>query len=166
MTCVVALRHGKKMYMGADSRIVHDNFKFTSNNYPKIIKYDNCAIGYAGNTTPKRVLESLNPVLRTQKDVYKFTKKLFEKLKELDGDELETELLICTKKAIYMADKYLDCFEMGNYWAIGSGSEFALGAMEILNTMGLNPKSQIEEALKTASKYCTDVGPPYKVIEV
>ena len=67
-----------------------------------------------------------------------------------DGDQL----MICHQGGIYVIDhSYQVGQPKGNFFAIGTGAKYALGALEILNDASMNNEQLVNRALEISSKY-------------
>ncbi|MBS0321564.1 MAG: MFS transporter [Proteobacteria bacterium] len=167
MTTLVAVRKGGQLAIAADSLTTFGDLKLSSTydrSYEKILQYKGTYIGLCGSAAHQLVFESL---LREHK-TFDFSTKLgiFDTLrrlhpilkeqhflnpKEEEDDPYESTqitALIANAQGIFGVYSMREVFEYTRFWAIGSGREFALGAMNALyprlKTAGALAKAGVE----------------------
>ncbi len=149
MSTVVIVRKNNSACIAADSLTSFGDTKQASEfvvNSDKIMQFNNFHLGVVGSTAHSLVLKSL---FEHHADKINFTSQLaiFDSLrllhpilkeeyflngKEDDDDPYESsrfDSLIMTDKGIYGLYSLREVDEYSQYWAIGSGAEYALGAM-------------------------------------
>lgn len=179
MTCVAAVVHNGKIYMGADSAGSDEEtgviFKFKS---PKVFKRDKYMIGYAGSYRYGKLLQytfELPPVpanLKTAEQLDKFVNNvvmasLRKQSKDLDLDKDEMDF-----DCVFGINGHL--FEVSNGWfalepempflAIGSGLKYAMGSLYTTQPWK-DPYQRLNVALSSAAEYSMSVSAPFTIIE-
>ena len=148
MTTLVIVRKGDDIAIAADSLTTFGDTRLGADHdrtYDKIVHYRDTYIGLCGSAAHQLVFESL---LRRE-ETLDFSNKFaifetFRKLhpilkeqhflnpKEEEDDPYEsTQMtgLIANANGIFGVYSMREVFEYSQYWAVGSGREFALGAM-------------------------------------
>ena len=80
-----------------------------------------------------------------------------------EGQEFESNqifALIANKTGAYEIQSYREVHNIGQYWAIGSGKRFALGAMHAIYNAEKNPRVIAEKGLKAACEFDESSGLP------
>lgn len=180
MTCVVAIKDGNKIWMGADDMITTGSDYYMLG-YNKIIKRNNMLIGLAGNLHIMQLIQcGFFPKLQQtdkQNDLEYLVmtlaqelRKMLEKFKAFDKDKEDdetpsVEMLIAYRGKIYKITDDLCVLEAEqNFQAIGTGHAIAMGSL--LTTKGMpeiDPEKKLRLALKTAASYILGVGPSVKI---
>jgi len=91
------------------------------------------------------------------KDATRFSREVFLELKntldcspsfipDKDGEEDIAEILILSKGKIFSSGSQMDVLESSNFTAIGSGADFATGAMSVLYG-NIKSESELREAV-------------------
>ena len=111
-------------------------------------------------------------VLDTTLDVAKFMNKfmeLFEEKGDADSED-EVGLLFVTPKKIFCTMGRSNVSEIASFAAVGSGSDYAIGALEILQTAGKftakSLETSVHKAIEVACKWCVGCEAPIEVISV
>lgn len=178
MTCIVGLMQDNKVYMGADGCMTWcgDNF---IDHQGKIFKVGGYTFAFCGTTriqsaiqyrfkVPKRGNMKLDKYLST-----KFTDKLRDTLVAMKAipttDQkalnMDSSFIIARKNMLCAVSSDFCIVQVKGFLALGSGMDFALGALEATQSMK-DPKKRIQIALEASGKYSPSVGPPYEVWEV
>ncbi|MEM8863630.1 MAG: hypothetical protein AAGD96_35425, partial [Chloroflexota bacterium] len=71
--------------------------------------------------------------------------------------------LLANPYGIFSITCYRDVTEYSKFWALGSGANFALGAMDILYSQKLTASEIAKEAALTATKFSPGCAPPIHV---
>jgi len=148
MTTIVVVRKNGYAAIAADTLTTFGNTRLTPQNdasYDKILCYEGSYIGLCGSAAHHLVIESSMrrlPELRLngKSDIFESFRRLHPVLKdehflnpkEDDDDPYESSqitALIANPSGIYAVFSLREVFEYNRYWAIGSGSDYALGAM-------------------------------------
>ena len=149
MSTVVVVKKAGKVCIAADSLTSFGDLKMGSGYdaaHDKIIKYQDCYIGIVGSAAHSLVMESILNDKDTEVDlssrlgIFESFRKLHPVLKEKyflnskdeDDDPYEStqiDGLIANPSGIFGIHSLREVSEYTKFWAIGSGSEYALGAM-------------------------------------
>jgi len=148
MTTIVVVRKGKQAAIAADSLTVFGTTRLAPeyDRHPhKIIAYRDSFVGVAGSAAHQLVLENLlvkHPDLQLhgKEAIYESFRRLHPLLKdeaflnpkEEEDDPYESSqmtVMIANPAGIFAVYSMREVFEFERYWAIGSGRDFALGAM-------------------------------------
>jgi ATP-dependent HslUV protease subunit HslV len=148
MTTIVVVRKGGTAVIAADSLTTFGPTRLSPayDRHPeKVTAYGDSFIGVAGSAAHQLVLENL--LLRTpgldfhgKGAIYESFRKLHPMLKddaflnpkEEEDDPYESSqmtVMIANPAGIYAVYSMREVFEFDRFWAIGSGRDFALGAM-------------------------------------
>ncbi len=150
MTTIVVVRKGGKAALAADSLTTFGSTRLApayDRNPHKIIAFRDSFIGVAGSAAHQLVLENLlgkNPdlALHGKESIYESFRRLHPQLKdeaflnpkEEDDDPYESSqmtVMIANPSGIFAVYSMREVFEFDRFWAIGSGRDFALGAMHV-----------------------------------
>ena len=151
MTTLVIVRKDDDIVIAADSLTTFGDTRLAAEHdrtYDKIVQYRGTYIGLCGSAAHQLVFESL---LKERKDldfsskagIFETLRKLHPILKEqhfLNPKEEEDDpyestqitAMIANPRGIYGVYSMREVFEYTRFWAVGSGREFALGAMQVL----------------------------------
>lgn len=152
MSTIVVVRKNDKVCIAADSLTTFGDLRMGSaydRDYDKLQSYDGGYFGIVGSAAHALVMES---VLSDDKLEIDFNSRLgifetfralhpvlkehyFLNSKDEEDDPYEAthiDALICNPKGIFGVYSLREVSEYHKFWAIGSGSEFALGAMHAL----------------------------------
>ena len=151
MTTLVVVRKHNEVAIAADSLTTFGDTRLSAQFdriYDKIVRYRDSFIGVAGSAAHQLVLENL--LARSQDldfhgkgAIYESFRKLHPMLKddaflnpkEEEDDPYESTqvtALIANGSGIFGVYSMREVFEYTQFWAVGSGREFALGAMQAL----------------------------------
>src|SRR6476661_6686558 len=155
MTTIVVARKGDRAVIAADSLTTFGSTRLApayDRSPHKISAYRDSFIGVAGSAAHQLVLENLlerNPMLdlHGKAAIYETFRKLHPVLKdemflnpkEEDDDPYESSqmtVMIANPSGIFAVYSMREVFEFDRFWAIGSGRDFALGAMFVLYGKG------------------------------
>ncbi|MEO5677217.1 MAG: MFS transporter [Usitatibacter sp.] len=148
MTTIVVVRKGESAVIAADSLTTFGTTRLApayDRSPQKVMAYRESYIGVAGSAAHQLVLENLlqrNPNLdfNGRSAIYETFRKLHPVLKEeaflnpkeKDDDPYESSqmtVMIANPAGIFAVYSMREVFEFDRFWAIGSGRDFALGAM-------------------------------------
>jgi len=147
MTTIVVVRRGPQVAIGADSLVTFGETRlpghYEAND--KLIHVGDSCVGLAGSTAHFEVLRRAlpqidGPAMHTRSQVFETFLKVHQVLKEQyflntkeeDDDPYESSqitALIANPGGIFGVYSYREVFSFERFWAIGSGRNFALGAM-------------------------------------
>lgn len=164
MTTLVAVRKHDEIVIAADSLTTFGDLKLAApfdRSPEKIVRYRDTFLGLCGSAAHQLVFESL---LASREDldftgriaIFDTLRKLHPVLKdqhflnpkEEDDDPYESTqitALIANGHGIFGVYSMREVFEYTRFWAVGSGREFALGAMH-----ALYPRLKTAEAVARA----------------
>jgi ATP-dependent protease HslVU (ClpYQ) peptidase subunit len=176
MTCVVAVKYDKKVWMGGDRCLSDmDGGFYMPTTDPKIFKKGSMLIGFAGSVRMGKVLKyDFEPPKLDLRNLDKYMNIDFIKsLREcaernnlrIDTSEREdrAELIIGVNGRIFGVEDDWQVSEfISDHLAIGSGMPYALGSL--YSTTGMHPDERIKLALEAAEKYCNSVCQPFDYI--
>lgn len=148
MTTLVVVRKGDFVAIGADSLTTFGDTRLAAEHdrtYDKIVRYRETYIGLCGSAAHQLVFQSLlakhgDLDFANKSGIFETFSKLHPILKEqhfLNPKEEEDDPYESTQVTALIANAYgifgvfsmREVFEYTQYWAAGSGREFALGAM-------------------------------------
>jgi ATP-dependent protease HslVU (ClpYQ) peptidase subunit len=164
LTTIVLVRKGDSAVIAADSLTTFGTTRLApayDRSPEKIVAYRDSFIGVAGSAAHQLVLENVlarNPSLELhgKAAIYESFRKLHPILKEdafLNPKEEEDDpyessqmtAMIANSSGIFAVYSMREVFEFDRFWAIGSGRDFALGAM-----YALYPKTKSAAAIAEA----------------
>jgi ATP-dependent HslUV protease subunit HslV len=148
MTTIVVVRKGDEIAIAADSLTTFGDTRLAAvhdRTYDKIVQYRGSYVGLCGSAAHQLVFDNLlkkhdDLDLSTKSAVFETFRKLHPILKEQhflnpkeeDDDPYESTqvtALIANEHGIFGVYSMREVFEYTQFWAAGSGREFALGAM-------------------------------------
>src|SRR5664279_5602393 len=164
MTTIVVVRKGDEIAIAADSLTTFGDTRLAAQHdrtYDKIVHYRGSYIGLCGSAAHQLVFDSLlkrhdDLDFSTKAAVFETFRKLHPILKEqhfLNPKEEEDDpyestqvtALVANAEGIFGVYSMREVFEYTRFWAVGSGREFAIGAM-----YALYPKLRTAEAIARA----------------
>lgn len=183
MTCIVGLKHNKKIYIGGDSAAIAD-LSVNTRKDTKVFLNGKFLIGYAGSYRLGQIMRfNFKPPKREAgKDAYEymcvdFVKRMQKTFSEngFNGENKRSEketsgqLLVAYDGELYeICEDYQVGILHDAYNAIGCGADIALGAMYATgqSTSILKPEERVKIALDAASKYSAGVLPPHVILSI
>lgn len=190
MSVIVAVKKDGKTVMAADSQSNFGSQKFSDDNLSdmKILRHNKSLIGFSGWTLYDNILKDFlskkaNGSLRlnTTASVYSVFRKFYSALSKdyAFNDEhnrskedsspfadLDTNFLIANKSSIFLISDDLCVSSFNQFYAVGSGSEYALGALYTLYSKDLDANQIAYEAVEAASHYDIYCGGKTTVLSV
>ncbi len=151
MTTIVVVKKGKDAAIAADTLTTYGNQLESSRyikNHKKIVKYKESYFAMTGWSASQTAFEDLLKktkvefLLRNEKEVFNAQMQIHKLLKENyflkadknDSDAFETSranMLLANPSGIYALSEYRYVKELSRFYAYGSGSDYALGAMYV-----------------------------------
>lgn len=172
MTTIAVVKKNGFAAIAADTLTTFGNTRLSAHNdasHDKILKYGDSYIGICGSAAHHLVLASVlakTPDLRLQSkaEIFETFRKLHPILKEEhflnptedDDDPYESSqitALIANTSGIYAIYSMREVFEYNRFWAIGSGNEFALGAMHQAYARYENPADLARVAIDAGAEF-------------
>jgi len=148
MTTLVAVRKSHEIAIAADSLTTFGDTRLSADydrTFDKIVHYRNTYVGLCGSAAHQLVFESLlakhseldfsnkAAIFETFRKLHPILKEQhFLNPKEEEDDPYESTqitALIANQNGIFGVYSMREVFEYTRFWAVGSGREFALGAM-------------------------------------
>jgi ATP-dependent HslUV protease subunit HslV len=149
MTTLVVVKKNKEVAIAADSLVTFGDTRLADayEENEKIFQVDDSFVGLAGSSAhfpvmrtllngmepAERKLHSREDVFRTFSKIHSLLKEhFFLNTKEEDDDPYESSQITCmiaNASGIYGVYSYREVFRFERFWGIGSGRNFALGAM-------------------------------------
>jgi ATP-dependent protease HslVU (ClpYQ) peptidase subunit len=154
MTTIVAIQHKDKVVFGADSQVTSPNGRIS--NHPKMIKVSergDFIIAGSGECAPCDIAQHIwippKPTAKDLLDVYHFmiskvvpSLKLCFKEQEFkwneadeDGETRFSFLIAVGGEVFELADDMSICLDTKGFYGVGSGSNYAIGALSAGATM-------------------------------
>ena len=177
MTCIVAISHNDRVYMGGDAASVdEDSSLISSRKEPKIFIKNGYLLGYAGSFRFGKVLQhTFNPPKLSDDDIDKFLNTTFVnslreccELNKVDpgSEEDSSEMLIGVAGRVFeFCNDWHFGEDINDFNAIGSGTKFALGSLYSTRRLR-TPNARIQLALESAERFSTSVRGPFTILEL
>ena len=174
MSIAVAVKKGRKTVIAADTQSNFGDRRVTVDNHraPKIRRVGSSYIATSGWGIYDDILRDhltrvRKPAVRTEKDVFAFFMKLWKELHERyslvndqahDDDhspfgDLDAAFLVVSKDAIMHVSGNMSVSRFEKYYAIGSGADFAMGALHVLYDRVQDAEQLAREACATAMAF-------------
>ena len=148
----------------------------------KLLKHGNSYFGIAGSAAHQLVLESLlkkHPefTFNGREEIYESFRKIhpilkdeaFLNPKEEDDDPYESSqltALVANPSGIFGVYSMREVFEFDKFWSIGSGRDFALGAMYTIYKGRKSAEDIAKIGVMAGAEYDTGTGLPMNVASV
>lgn len=180
MTCIVGLVEDGKIYLGGDSAGIADD-DIQRIDTPKVFQKQHLLIGYTWSFRMGQIIQYADkfPELFEHPDNYTYLIKHFVPflraefkdagwLRTEDSQDLGGKFLVGIRGELFVIHAHFQVLRMfDNFNAIGSGSQYALGAMRILkHNTDKEPAIKVGLALAAASYFSTSVGGPFVIKEL
>ena len=185
MTTIVLVRKGDSAVIAADSLTTFGTTRLApayDRSPHKIVAYRDSFIGVAGSAAHQLVLENLlarSPALELhgKAAIYETFRRLhpilkdeaFLNPKEEDDDPYESSqmtVMIANPTGIFAVYSMREVFEFDRFWAIGSGRDFALGAMYSIYARAKNAVAIAEAGVLAGAEFDTGTALPVNLHEV
>jgi ATP-dependent HslUV protease, peptidase subunit HslV len=182
MSTIVVVKKNGKIAIAADTLSMFGERKVQPkymSNRSKIHKSGNSYIGIIGSVAHNNVVESLITrhkrllSFRSTQEIFETYRKLHPILKEEyyintsegnDDDEYESSqisALIANPYGIFGMYSWREVIEYEHFWSIGSGSEYALGAMFTAYNSHDNPEDIARLGIEASCEFDSASGLPY-----
>ena len=185
MTTIVVVRKGESAVIAADSLTTFGTTRLgpAYDRYPqKVTAYGDSFLGVAGSAAHQLVLENLlartaNLDFHGKAAIYDSFRKLHPLLKdeaflnpkEEEDDPYESSqmtVMIANPSGIFAVYSMREVFEFDRFWAIGSGRDFALGAMYTLYPKAKSAVAVAEAGVMAGAEFDTGTSVPITLHEV
>jgi ATP-dependent protease HslVU (ClpYQ) peptidase subunit len=172
MTTLVVVRKGGSVAIAADSLTTFGDTRLAAvhdRTYDKIVRFRDTYIGLCGSAAHQLVFESLlnkhgDLDFSTKAGIFETFRKLHPILKEQhflnpkeeDDDPYESTqitALIANGSGIFGVYSMREVFEYTQFWAAGSGREFALGAMHSLHGRLRTPEAVAKAGVEAGAMF-------------
>lgn len=185
MTTIVVVRKGESAVIAADSLTIFGTTRLApayDRSPQKVVAYRESFIGVAGSAAHQLVLENIlqrNPNLdfNGRAAIYETFRKLHPVLKEEaflnpkeeDDDPYESSqmtVMVANPAGIFAVYSMREVFEFDRFWAIGSGRDFALGAMYSLYSKTKSPADIAKAGVIAGAEFDTGTALPLNLHEL
>jgi ATP-dependent HslUV protease subunit HslV len=185
MTTIVVVRKGESAVIAADSLTTFGTTRLAPayDRYPeKITAYGDSFLGVAGSAAHQLVLENLlartaNLDFHGKAAIYDSFRKLHPLLKdeaflnpkEEEDDPYESSqmtVMIANPSGIFAVYSMREVFEFDRFWAIGSGRDFALGAMYTIYGKAKGAAAVAQAGVLAGAEFDTGTSVPITLHEV
>ena len=186
MTAIVAVRKGKKAVIASDSLTSFGNMHVTQDNHSsvKIRKIGGAYIALSGYSLYKNILDDYlkdrkSVKLNSKDSIYRFMLKFWKELKDNYSyvnnqssskyqpfAEFNTRFMVLSKKGIFTVGSNMTVTKFNQYYAIGSGSDYALGALHALYHTDMSPRKMAEAAVAASITFDPHCGGEIQVKEL
>ena len=184
MTTIVVVRKGRDIAIAADTMTKWGSGKETADyvvNHGKLLRVGETWLGLTGNATFKTILRDYfsRPKVRARFDnpleIFRTWQALHAALKNEynliatghDDEALESsrfDTLIASPHGIFGVVAHRTVQEFSRYYAFGSGSSYAMGALHALHgERGLGAEALARRAVETAAEFDDATGLPVDV---
>lgn len=143
----------------------------------KILRVGESYVATVGTPVHRLVLSSVlsrsteTPLLSTRQDIFEFFRGLHPRLKdeyyvnpkEGDKDPYESsqmDLLIANRHGLFGVFSFREVYEYSRFWALGSGMDYALGAMFAVYDHQQDAQEIAQIGLKAALEFDDATAPP------
>ncbi|MFK7846854.1 MAG: hypothetical protein AB8G77_16255 [Rhodothermales bacterium] len=177
MTAIVAVRKGKKAVIASDSLTSFGRQHVSEQNYSstKIRKIGNSYVALSGYSLYKNILDDYLKdrravKLNTKEEIYRFVLKFWKELKDnytfVNNQsnskyhpfaDLNSSFLVLNKNGIFTVSGNMTVTKFKQYYSIGSGSDYCMGAMHSLYDSDMSAKQIARAAIGasiTFDPYC------------
>ena len=174
MTIITAARKDDKFAMASDTMHNAGYTKvMTKEQNAKIIEVQGSLIGFAGNVVHRQAvtqafreidinLSCASRVYKTMMVLHKHLKANYHLTQQATLDEPFEEsgisMLICSKWGIFRVASDYSVLHHNDFWAIGSGMHYALGAMSVIDPRIGSLRHITEVGVKAAKDFCDSCG--------
>ncbi|MCP4346415.1 MAG: hypothetical protein GY795_12915 [Desulfobacterales bacterium] len=186
MSVAVVVKKDKKIVIASDSRVSFGDTVVPTDNHKasKIRKIGNSYIAKTGWAIYENIFDDLLkskqvPSLLNKNTIYSFFIKLWKKLhekyafmndqcneKDSPFGDLDSSFLIANKNGIFYVASDMSVSEFEQFYAIGSGDDYALGALYALYNEKYNACQLAKKAIETAIAFKPYCGGDIEIIEV
>jgi ATP-dependent HslUV protease, peptidase subunit HslV len=185
MTTIVLVRKGDSAVIAADSLTTFGTTRLApayDRSPEKVVAYRDSFIGVAGSAAHQLVLENIlarnpNLDLHGKAAVYESFRRLhpilkdeaFLNPKEEEDDPYESSqmtAMIANASGIFAVYSMREVFEFDRFWAIGSGRDFALGAMWAAYSKSKTAAAVAQVGVLAGAEFDTGTSEPVVLHEV
>ena len=173
MTVITAAMKNDKVCISSDTQLNFGSLKVHSsylNNRAKLFKINNSVIGLTGWAATSQILEHLMATkpsvfkLNTRWEIFETLLNIHEIIKEdyfiethEDSDQPvesnQLDGLIINANGIFQFSSYREVHQYEQFWAVGSGRRFSLGAMHALYNSDASAEQIAEAGAAAAAEF-------------
>lgn len=171
MSTIVAVQRGEEIVVGADTLTKYGESKETAEfkiDYSKIIEVGDSLFAFVGHASFGLVLQSYVksllevPSLGSRLEIFQMARTMHPVLKKdyfmvaSEDDSFEgsdVDCLVVNKSGIYGVYSMQNVHQFSKYYAFGSGSQYAMGAMHALYESGASAREVAEAGLSSAVSF-------------
>lgn len=179
MTIAVAVRKGREIVVAADTQNNFGQSRATPDNHrsQKILTLGDSLLATSGWGLYANILEDYlahqkkPPLLDTERGIFSFFQRFWKALKDdyslvndqchKDDDspfgDMDAAFLLVNRAGIFFVSSDTSVTQFTKYHAVGSGTDFALGALHVLYDQDLDATALAQRACATAlafNVYC------------
>ncbi len=184
MTTIVVVKKAGEIAIAADSLVTFGDTRLSGayEANEKVIQVGNSFIGLAGSTAHFAVMRKLMTTmgelrLNSRDEVFEtflrahavLKENFFLNPKEEDSDPYESSqitALIANPSGIYGVYSYREVFSFERFWGIGSGRNFALGAMYACYDRLKTARAIAEAGVRAGIEFDKSSAGPYRIFSV
>lgn len=181
MSVIVGVKKTGRVAIAADTQSSQGNLRIPGKikiSPLKIHRIGRCYLGMVGSMAHHRVIASLYRRVPKLFDLSN-AESIFETLRVIqkplteeyftrtDEDETDQEYdsnqifgIVISPEGLFSIQSYREVTEFKNFWAVGTGSEIAIGALEVAHSSTKSAKSIAETAVNAACQYDLYCGLP------
>lgn len=180
MSVVVAVKKGNQICLASDTQANFGSITVAKKylvNYQKIYKSGKSYVGMVGWMAVGQIVEHL---IESRPEALDFSSrlKIFESMLALQKslkeeyfietsedseqpvESNQISALVINKSGIFEIESYRDINQYNEFWAIGSGRRFAIGALHALYNRKLNARDIAIAAVEAAAEFDESCGLP------
>jgi ATP-dependent protease HslVU (ClpYQ) peptidase subunit len=176
MTCIIGVRHGGRVWMGAEGRTVAGASSVLSDETQKLIHCGAWCLGSSGPSRMRNLLQENAEAFGECATIGDLARLLGDRLRE-DGWSFGSEngpgdfragVLVGRGRELFYigGDRSYNPIPEDTPTATGSGCEYAQGAAAALLGVGVDPVTALESALRIACRYESGCGGKPEVVFV
>lgn len=178
MTCIVALQHDGKVYVGGDAAGTQGwSMHYVRHPTPKVWEKDDMIFGLAGSPREAQIIRHLAHFSRCHPDmdgteymIGVVAEGIREALRshgalqiENNVETMQSNLLIAFRDQVYEVETNFSVLQSDQpYTAIGAGRDYALGSLHA-SAPDLDPTQRVTKALEAAAAFNASVRPPFTI---
>ena len=186
MSVVVAIKKNNQVILAADSQHTFGSSKPGDGNMQesKIRPIGDAYLAGTSWALYDNILDDFlaekgTVALQTKQEVFAFFKELWKALhdqysfvndqcddKETPFGDLDASFLVVTRQRIFYISSDMCVTEFAKYHAIGSGSDFSIGALHVLYPQDLDLADMATQAVETAIAHNIYCGAPVDIVRV
>lgn len=173
MTCIIGFVDKDRVIIGGDSAGCTNN-EISIRKDVKVFRKEDFLFGCSGSFRTTQLVRFCLEIPKIKKDIFEylcidFVNNLRKCLNENgngrkypEGDEKGPYFLIGYKNRLFgIESDYQVAENINGIYCIGSGSEYAHGAMEVLKDLDISAEEKVRKALEASAIYSPGVAGPF-----